>query len=284
MKLYRIVPNSILTDSTSTDIINKINIEDIYYKMGYASFSDRHRKHSFNSLNCNNLQGKYFYLFPEDAILHGKRLMSGYHRLDTNIWTILEYDVPTDIVMKHLGYGNYTDSICPLLLIESFIEKNDLGEKAVLSDEIDPNSLLKCLTEVIMESLDILKEYENYSLSDIVLCQNAFSEIDFSVAMDEESIRNILLNSDFYNTFVKQHYILVASDYITSKMLVVNNRFFRKLGTRVKICEYYKNLGLIECEFSDERQEYKNELLSLIRDDNQDKEIIKRLLKEKKCI
>lgn len=281
MKLYRMVPNCFLTNDESGGI-KRINTEDMYYKMGYVSFSDRPKKHSYNSLDCNHLQGKYFYLFPEDAILHGKRLMSGYHRLNSDIWTILEYDVPIDIIMKHLGYGNYTDSIYPLLLIESFIEKNDLGEEASISNTIDQNNLLKFFTNTFVESLDILKEYENYSLRDIKLCQNEFSNVDFSVAMDERLIKNLLLNSDFYNRFSKQGYTLVASDYITGKMLVVNNLLFYKIGTRVKTLEYYKNLGL-KCDYSKEHQEYKNELLSLIKESDQDKEAIKKLLKEK-CI
>ena len=83
--------------------------------------------------------------------------------------------------------------------------------------------------------------------------------------MDEGLIKNLLLNSDFYNRFSKQGYTLVSSDYITGKMLVVNNLHSYKIGTRVKTLEYYKNLGL-KCDYSKEHQEYKNELSSLIRE------------------
>lgn len=64
MKLYRVVPDSFVTDKR-IDTNDKVCSEVFYYKMGYIPFSGKIGKHDFNNLNCENRQGKYFNLFAE---------------------------------------------------------------------------------------------------------------------------------------------------------------------------------------------------------------------------
>ena len=120
MKIYRVVPDSFATGER-LNANDKVGSEDIYYKMGYTPFSEKIGRHNFNTLNCENKQGKYFYLFAEDAIQEGSNLINVYHRLGVDTFSVIEYDMPEDIIMKNIGYGDYTHDIMPLYLIESFI-------------------------------------------------------------------------------------------------------------------------------------------------------------------
>ncbi len=60
---------------------------------------------------------------------------------------ILEYDIPIDMIMKHIGYGDYTYDIMPLYLIETFIEKDDFDGTVISSDDIDEHEKQKHLIE-----------------------------------------------------------------------------------------------------------------------------------------
>ena len=86
--------------------------------------------HEFNSLADDlSEEGKYFYLFAEDAIIQGNDLLGKYHRLTIDTFLVVEYDIPKEIILKNIGYGDYTEGINPLYLIESYIERSDLGNK-----------------------------------------------------------------------------------------------------------------------------------------------------------
>ena len=74
MKIYRVVPNSFLV-GRRLGAQNKVASEAVYYKMGYTPFSGNLGNHDFNTLDCDNLQGKYFYLYAEDAIFEGNKLI-----------------------------------------------------------------------------------------------------------------------------------------------------------------------------------------------------------------
>ena len=101
MKVYRVVPNCFFTGK-KLDNSGKISLESLYYKMGYTSFSSKVKRDDYNSLNCKNYQGKFFYLFAEDAVFEGSSLINGYHRLRADICSILEYDIPEDMIIKHM--------------------------------------------------------------------------------------------------------------------------------------------------------------------------------------
>lgn len=283
MKIYRVVPNGFLT-GRRLETTDKVATEAVYYEMGYTPFSGNPGNHDFNSLDCDNLQGKYFYLFAEDAILEGNKLMINYHRLRSDICSMLEYDVPIDIIMKHIGYGDYTTDIFPLHLIESFIEKDDLGNNVTHSHEMDKNEKLKYLFAFFKQSLNTINEYGINSWDDLEYYEDLFGTTDFLSITDEE-IKQALLNSEFYSTFLNQQRELVSSPYITGRVLPVNPEFlsYELKGNYDKIKEYYQNLG-VRYEFSEEHREFKKELLNTINQGNQDQGKIKSLLESKKYI
>ena len=63
MKIYRVVPSSFVTGKrmNSTELTG---VEDIYYKMGYASFLGKRGFHMYNNTGASiKSEGKYFFLF-----------------------------------------------------------------------------------------------------------------------------------------------------------------------------------------------------------------------------
>lgn len=279
MKVYRVVPNCFFTGK-KLDNSGKISLESLYYKMGYTSFSSKVKRDDYNSLNCKNYQGKFFYLFAEDAVFEGSSLINGYHRLRANICSILEYDIPEDMIIKHIGYGDYTYDIMPLFLIETFLEKDDFGS-VILSNEIAEDKKLKCLVETLKDSLRIAEEYDSFE--DKNYYKDLFQGFNLSSLTDEE-IMHVLLSKGFYSTFSNQQCELISSPFITGRIIPLSMVFLSdKLGNFNEISEYYQKLG-IRYEFSKEHQNFKKELLNTIRYDSSDKENIKRLLKEKKYI
>lgn len=73
---------------------------------------------------------------------------------------------------------------------------------------------------------------------------------------------------------------LIESPYITGKIIPVNMNFMsHKLKNDDEITKYYQSKG-INCDFSKEQQEYKDELLYFIK--KQEKVKVKSLLEKKK--
>lgn len=281
MKIYRVVPDSFATGER-LNANEKVGSEDIYYKMGYIPFSDKLARHDYNNLHCEDKQGKYFYLFGEDAIQEGYSLINNYHRLQTDTFSIIEYDVPEDIIMKNIGYGDYTHDIEPIFLVETFIEKWDLGSNIIKSNQIEENEMLRSLILVFKDSLKRMQEYDSYR--DKKFYEGYFAVNSLSSINDDEEIKNILLNSKFYHTFSNQQRELIPSAYITGKMLPVNMEFIcSSFDDWDEYSAYYQKLG-VKCDFSTEHREFKKEVLYNLRKSNPDKEKIKQLLKEKKYI
>lgn len=281
MKIYRVVPNLFLTGK-KLDLNQQNSFEHLYYKLGCTSFSDEVSIFDFNTLECDNLKGKFFYLFFEDAVEEGNRLIKGYHRLNADVCVILEYDVPLDIIMKHIGYGDYSIGISPIHLLETFIESSDIGTKeVVITDEEKTNDIV----ETFAETLQILPEYSTFTFNDLEYYTNLFeyklSQYKNLSSVPLERIKDILLSSNIYSLFLNQHSELLFSSYITGKTVPLNDHYiFSKFRTKEEINEYWKNYG-ITYENSKEKVEFKEELLYQVSRDDQDKDKIKKLLIEK---
>lgn len=102
MKIYRAVPDSFVTGKKMNQHF-LTGVEDIYYMSGYTSFLGKRGFHDFNNLVIDqNKDGKYFYLFAEDAIEEASKLIRGFHRLSMDTCSLLEYDVPEDMILKKL--------------------------------------------------------------------------------------------------------------------------------------------------------------------------------------
>lgn len=136
MKIYRVITNTFTTARVRLGL-TPTALEDIYYDMGYISLLGNASFHKCNNIYENiSGDGKYFFLFPEDAILIGNQLLKIYHGLfyiDT--FLVVEYDVPNELILKNIGYGDYSNYWSRKIL-ETFIEKEDLGNKIITTDSI----------------------------------------------------------------------------------------------------------------------------------------------------
>ncbi len=278
MKLYRVVPDCFVTGQR-LDATEPVASEALYYRMGYTAFPFDTVKHAFNNLNCEGKQGRYFYLFAEDALLEGSLLINNYHRLRTDTVLVLEYDMTEELVMKHIGYGDYTCSIVPLFLVEAFMEKNDFGPCTILSEQIKEQEKRKYLVEALKDSLQRIIEYGYSASSDMEYYRNLFW-VENLAELDDETLKSTLLGSRLYYTFLNQPRELIPSPYITNRILPVNRNFMSyEIGN--KLDEYYQGFG-IKCDFSKEQREFKKELLYYLEPESQDKEKVKALLRERK--
>lgn len=277
MKVYRVVPDSFVTNRKLEQ--NPLRgLEGIYYQAGYSSFVNKMGYHDYNNLakDIKN-EGKYFFLFAEDAIQEANFLIGGYHRLNMDTCLVIEYDIPEEIILKMIGYGDYTDDKHSLYLIESYIEKGDFGNSIITTDEIS-----------IEEKTGFLIRSLNESLKRILECQSLFDMIDYlkyfhgkkleSIIDNREEIAKVLINSSFYNSFMDERRQLIQSSYITRKVVPVNIRFWHeKLKSYKQIEDYYQSMG-IDCNFSEEQNQCKKEILYYLQQDNQEKEKVKELL------
>lgn len=285
MKIYRVVPDSFATNSRLKSE-QLFGVEDIYYKMGYTSFLGKRGYHEFNTLVKRiTEEGKYFYLFAEDAIQQGFYLISSYHGLRMDTCLVVEYDVPEDIILKKIGYGDYAEDIISLYVVESYIGKSDLGNKVITTNEINNETKIENLVESLNNSLKRMQEYKFSAFADTRFYTDYFDVTALkSIIDDKEKIKMGILNSSFYNAFMNEHGDLINCPYITGRIFPLNMEYISKdLGNWNKVAEYYQSIGL-RCEFSSEQNDFKDELLYQIDTPEQDKEKIKRLLKEKKYI
>lgn len=279
MKVYRVIPDVFVTNR-KLDQKSIRGIEGIFYQAGYSSFVGEMGYHDYNNLAKDiKSEGKYFFLFAEDAIKEASFLIGGYHRLAMDTCLVVEYDIPEEIVLKMVGYGDYTDSINPFYLIESYVEKCDFGNSIITTNEISIEKKNSFLINALNESLKRILECQ--SLFDM------FAYIDYfngkkleSVIDNDDEIFKILINHSFYSAFINERRQLIQSPYITRKVVPVNMRFLNeKFQDENQIEYYYHNMG-IDCDFSEYQNQSKKEILYYLQQDNPDKGKVKKLLQQ----
>ena len=277
MKVYRAVPDSFVSNR-KLEQKSLRGLEEIYYQVGYSSFIGKMGYHDYNNLakDIKN-EGKYFFLFAEDAIKEASYLIGGYHRLNMDTCLVVEYDIPEELIYKMIGYGDYTEGIQSSYLIESYVEKGDFGDLIITTDEVS----IEEKTEILIKSL-------NESLKRILECQSYLDMLDYieyfgdkkleSIIDNKQEIEKVLINSCFYNSFIREERQLIHSPYITGKVVPVNTSFWNSTFQNYdQIGDYYQNRG-IDCNFSKEQNNVKGEILSYLQQDNQDKRKVKELL------
>ncbi len=276
MKVYRTVPDSFVSNR-KLEQKSLRGLEGIYYQAGYSSFVGKIGYHDYNNLSKDiKNEGKYFFLFAEDAIMEANYLISVYHKLNMDTCLVVEYDIPEELILKIIGYGDYSVDIQSLYLIESYVEKGDFGNLIITTNEIS----IEEKTEILINSL-------NESLKRILECQSYFDMLDYieyfgkkleSVIDNKQEIEKVLINSCFYNSFISEERQLIQSPYITGKVVPVNTNFWNsKFQNYDQIADYYQNIG-IDCNFSEKQKQCKREILYYLQQDNQDKVKVKELL------
>lgn len=282
MKLYRAVPNSFYMKDILKGTKNDRHIfEDVYYRMGYIPIR-QHINHNYNTiyrkLNDQEKCGKYFFLFLEDAIWNGLSLLQSFHNIHGSItFIILEYEVPDDLVLKHIGNGSYTSDAFPNLIMECFITKDDIyGNKSSsinISNEEKENGLIKAF-ENGLKSIEGNK-YELYS--QYLFDQQFFNIDDLSEVINNPNMAvKKLINSPLYNDYMNKNNEIIKTPFITGKLTYVYYS-----DDYDQLVEKLEPLNKRFNDFDDQYQ-FKNELLHYSSIDSDDaKEKVKKLLKER---
>lgn len=281
MKVYRTVPDSFYMKNISNGNDKRI-FEDIYYRMGYISFN-QYIKHSYNNiykkLSDQEKCGKYFFLFLEDAIWNGLSLLSSYHDIhDNTTFMVLEYEVPDDLVLKHIGYGDYTRDILPNKVMECFITKDDIDNNNSSSTNISTEEKENGLIRAFENSLKNMGDNVWNLYSQYVFYQEFFNVDDLSEIINNPNMLvEKLIDLPFYDAYMNKSSQIIKTPFITGKLIYVNysddyNQLVEKLEPRNKRFD----------NFNDQKQ-FKNRLLYYSSEDTEEaKEEIKTLLKERK--
>ncbi len=275
MKIYRVVPNGFATRERLNNA--RTCPEEIYYQMGYASVP-RKTPHKFNNLDCGGKIGKYFFLFVEDAVAIGNSFLSNFHHLSSSTCTILEYDVPEDLIFKHIGCGDYKDDIFPLDLAETFIEKEDLGDNPINSYDIADIEKEKHFLQAFERFLKLMINYGRYLDDDIYFYLNHFWIDDLSDVLNNfDEYKSSLLKTPLFNAFLNDFRKLIPCCFITGKVLLANQDLLTRTNG-----EY---LGTT-LDYSKEQREFKKEIINNLYKNPESKDIenVRRLLKERKYL
>lgn len=286
MKIYRVMPFDIQRYTRFTEN-GYINVEDIYYNAGYISFRNKDIHHTNNNIyreipKEEYNDGKYFFLFIEDAITKG-HILNRFHNTRYNHFFIAEYNIPEDLILKYIGYGDYTFDIIKDYALECFIKKSDFLGQIEKSNELDENFKIDALISSLNQLLinDLCFKFDNDFYTKLFKVEDLASVIN-----NEEAIKRVLLNCSYYNSFLQTSVDLIKTPYITGKIIAVNDRqLFREYKGRWNSSEYFKQFGL-DADFSEKQKDFKNDLLSYagLYNKEKDSDKIKSLLKERKYI
>lgn len=281
MKVYRVVPDSFFM----LDILKKFEndyrtFEDIYYKMGYISFG-QNTKHSYNNIykKLSNQErcGKYFFLFIEDAVWNGLSLLNSFHGIEKNhTFIILEYEIPDDLVLKHIGYGDYARDCFQNYVMECFVTKNDMINNKMSSINISTKEKENGLVYALENSLNAIDGYADAAYFENEFYKKFFNVDNLSEIIHEPNLLiKRLINIPFYKTYMNSQ--IFQTSFITGNLIYVNDfvdnyhQLIEKIEPRDK---RFENVN--------DQVYFKKELMYYSSQDTEDaKESIKTLLKER---
>lgn len=110
--VYRTVP-SLASTIKKFGSLNSMqeNLEGIIYDLGYISFEDvypffRQNEGAVNTFRLLNENYKFFFLFSYDALMRTFSSIEGIS-YEKYKFELLEYDIPSEILLKYCGYGFY---------------------------------------------------------------------------------------------------------------------------------------------------------------------------------
>ena len=263
MKLYRVVPNIFSYEERLKCGIAP-NVEAIYYKLGYASFIGSTVMNKGNNVFNQGEKikmGKFFFLFPEDAIMNGYTLLIGAQRLRfLESFYVLEYDFPEELIVKHFGYGDYSTNI-PLYLMETYIEKedfimdvNEIKKLKEISNDEKNQILVKMLTETLGNLKINLRDYCWYD--------------DFFAANYGRELHEFINDPKNIELAIKDNIILlppkgeiIKTKYLTGKSLLIDlEPIIEKYRNWENASEYFNSLG-VRYDVSKEQESFKQELI-----------------------
>ena len=299
MKVYRLIPDSFTIkkhcEMSGLNESETICTEDIYYNMGYLTLSDKKYLYSntaikmlFDAKNGDlDKMGKYFYIFPEDAVIYGRYLLTGFNKFHVEGDRLVEYDIPDELIMKYYGYGTYEGDDDAA---ECYITEDNFEGEVISSNEVSIENKRKSLIKTLKQTLNSLIEFKDknyFYYSDdwetYIYFSDFFNVKELSeIINDDGKLEEKLFNSAFYESFVKKEIAMVKTSYITNKSLSLPlSATHYPFGHSHE--DYFKEKGF-NVDFGDKHYYFRREMTNYVSSSmnkSEKQQVIKELRKQK---
>ena len=259
VKLYRVLKDHLAIGWAHTCTYHP---EDLFTYMGYTPFyGNIHYGHANNYGYRQHEEGKYFFLFPEDALFCSNIL------LDDQCFSakIVEYEFPFYDIFYNIGNGWYENgrfspcySISECTIGKSFFTGEKISSKDI--DEGTKKAAIQKSFDEICEIIDddVMKEY--------------FGEEGLFIEIKE----NLKTRSKY---FIDAKAELIKSNEMTGRTWTIINRGFDKSNVKPINIDHLANKGLI-LDYSDEAKNFRYDVVYLLSSDGdglyEAKEMIKK--------
>lgn len=210
MLVYRVVPGYWGTRLTSKYIATPS--EDAFYDLGYVNI---HNGYSYfnigSSLNPVNSfddiqeDCKYFYLFPWDALLNSEYIGNVYSDMEISI---LEYDIPKEVLIECLGFGYYDGCQIPEFKIPISLLRNNNPILRKYDDEL-LNQLLEAFQKRAQIFFEKIKPFLIQQLNNQEISQKRYEFIEKNMHETDQTelLKLYQLRLENLGTFFKCEYI-----------------------------------------------------------------------------
>lgn len=292
MYLYRVVPNSIMCSGENQIALLSeqfIGAEDIYYNLGYTSFIDevgtelKNWNSYVNNINTNKSDiGKYFYLFPDDAMEFSRDVINDFGNKCGNTYSLLVYNFPIDVILENIGIGDYRDF--PFRhAIETYINIDKFGNDVKDSSNIPSSEKFRIIKELFKSSITKECDFiQNSPLSFSSYLFNYMYLIDDNIVEkieDNAWLDNIIQNSKLYSNLLKYNGSIVKSSHIKGINIPINLYDYseKKQNNQFNISSILKEYGIY---IEDNNEAIKKKIFDQLYQDKNDKEELKKILKK----
>ena len=259
IKVYRVLKDHLSIGYMSTMTYHP---EDLYVYLGCTPFYGRIYHGFANNIGYNQREeGKYFFLFPEDALLCSSALLNN----DCYTAKIVEYEFPLSNVFYNIGYGEYDNrTIHHHWVTEFTIGKSVFTGKNISSKNIDE----KLKREIIKKSYDEIHE---------LLGDNKMSEY---FPKDDYVFEKFGKRLNFRTEqFINHEAKLIQSKEMTGRVWTIINFGYDKSNVRDVNIEHLANNGLI-LDCSNEFKEFRNDIGYLFGCDYRGQDKAKKMIKK----
>ncbi len=212
MKLYRAVPITMF----SPTIHSEAHPEDIYASNSFITIN---HKPATEHRNKNDLaediigDGKYFFFFPEHAILLGNEIYHNHYLLK-----LIEYDLPEKIAFKLVGNGYYGSGNVGRAYPETLINYQDIPGSNFISTALSTNDKIQMLKKSLLETYCRIQTMADYQ---------EFHGMDFETFFNTISQNNkfAFIGGDLFNQYLNDCSYLIATNNIISGCWTINTDF-----------------------------------------------------------
>lgn len=280
MKLYRIVPDTFnmfpdnMSEKSILGNLNFYNLEELYYQLGYTSFYKNKNLESYITKCYSNsfsvYKGKFFFLFPESALITCKQIVSSKSLLCGN-YILLEYDFPIELITNYIGCGYYElESFFRKQLLEFFIPMSEFG-KSVFNElsSISENDKIKIFYDTLKNSYKYIKDIQqkislnkktNFGIN-IGLLVEILDK--YETLLSKKCFQREVENSILYQTFMINSEGLVQCPFITKNIAIISELDIHMLRNKfVSIEELLITKGFTINGIARYNERYESELLN----------------------